>query len=112
MNDPHATTVPHQPREDVQGPAGAPADLPPGSANDASVNGPQNGAQRLDSRAEITWHVETEQPDGTWEQSSSSRGRPEDARALAEALRRRHPDTRHRLIRRTVTTHTAQEEVQ
>lgn len=56
-----------------------------------------------DVRTTVEFFVQTEQPDGTWEQSSSTEERAYWAAARMRKLLQRFADMEHRIVQRTTT---------
>lgn len=71
---------------------------------------PTVNAAFAERRVTVEYYVQTQQPDGTWVDSSSRTETPEAAVNLRDSLRRRIPDVEHRLARRT-TSVTVQAEI-
>lgn len=58
-----------------------------------------------DVRTTVEFFVQTQQPDGTWEQSSGAEQRAFWGAERLRKLMRRFPDMVHRLVQRTTTVH-------
>ena len=64
---------------------------------------PTVNAEVEDHRQTVEYLVQSQQPDGTWEQSSSTSTDPEFIVERLAARRRMHPDFERRIVRRTTT---------
>lgn len=71
---------------------------------------PTVNAAFAERRVTVEYYVQTQQPDGTWVDSSARTKILEAAVNLRDSLRRRIPDAEHRLARRT-TSVTVQAEI-
>ncbi|WP_042174679.1 hypothetical protein [Streptomyces sp. NBRC 110035] len=120
----HVGAVPHQPDAPPAGQAAAVMGYVQGLMRDRSEGVPKDSqtmalvidacfafpdlyptvnAEFAERRTTVEYYAQTQQPDGTWVDSTSRTTILEAAQSLLAGVRKRVPDTEHRLARRTTT---------